>query len=68
MLVSARIFPENAVAVPRVAELPTCQKRLSPRPPLLKTTDELVAVVSVLTVWKRKTAFGSPLGNLFADA
>ena len=25
MLVSARIFPANAVVVPRVAELPTCQ-------------------------------------------
>ena len=30
MLVSARMFPVNAVVVPRVAELPTCQKTLSP--------------------------------------
>ena len=28
MLVSARIFPANAVPVPRVAELPTCQNTL----------------------------------------
>ena len=28
MLVSARIFPMNVVVVPRVAELPTCQKTL----------------------------------------
>ena len=28
MLVSARIFPTNVVVVPRVAELPTCQKTL----------------------------------------
>ena len=30
ILVSARIFPANTVVVPRVAELPTCQKTLSP--------------------------------------
>jgi len=28
MLVSARMFPTNAVPVPRVAELPTCQNTL----------------------------------------
>jgi len=33
MLVSARIFPANPVLVPRVAELPTCQKTLQWLPP-----------------------------------
>lgn len=48
MLVSARIFPLNAVVVPSVAELPTCQKMLQSWAPLRTTTDELLAVVSVL--------------------
>ncbi len=60
MLLSARIFPANAVPEPRVAELPTCQKTLSPAPPLAKTTDEWLAVVRVLPIWNRNTAFGSP--------
>src|ERR1700692_106951 len=50
MLVSARIFPENAVVVPRVAELPTCQKTFLSVRPLEKTTAELLAVVSVLPI------------------
>jgi hypothetical protein len=60
MLVSARMLPANAVLVPKVAELPTCQKTLSPSPPLVKATDEALAVVSVLPIWKTKTAFGLP--------
>jgi hypothetical protein len=60
MLVSARIFPTNAVVVPRVAELPTCQKTLHRSPPLSMATDELLAVVSVLPIWKMKTASGFP--------
>ena len=52
MLATARIFPVNAVPVPRVAELPTAQKTsVSGLLPLL-TTDELVAVVSVLPILK----------------
>lgn len=53
ILVSARIFPAKSVLVPRVAELPTCQKRLgSGCPPLalIKSTIELLAVVSVLPI------------------
>src|ERR1035438_2184477 len=64
MLVSARIFPEKSVPVPSVAELPTCQNRFgSGRPPLvlIKSTIELLAVVSVLPIWKTNCAFGSPL-------
>ena len=60
ILVSARMFPVNAVVVPRVAELPIFQKRALPRPLLVKTTAELLAVVSVLPIWKTKTAFESP--------
>jgi len=56
MLVSARIFPTNLVVVPRVAELPTCQNTLQPEPLLIMTTDESLAVVSVVPIWKMKTA------------
>ena len=47
MLATARIFPSNAVALSRVAELPTCQNRLSSgeRPRLMKATSESRAVV-----------------------
>ena len=62
MLVSARICPSNAVPVPSVAELPTCQNTSHPgiAPPLIVTTDELLAVVSVLPIWKTNCAFGFP--------
>jgi hypothetical protein len=60
MSVSARILPAKVVLVPRVAELPICQNTLHPEPPLITTTDELLAVVSVLTVWKMKTAPALP--------
>ena len=60
MLVSARIFPWNEVVVPRVAELPTCQKTFESVKLLLKTTDELLAVVSALPIWKTNSALGLP--------
>src|SRR5579864_2097876 len=60
MLVSARIFPSNEVVVPRVAELPTCQNTFESVKLLLKTTDELLAEVSVLPIWKTNTALGLP--------
>ena len=52
MLSNARIWPTNAVSAPRVAELPTCQNTLLPEdaPPWIVTTDELLAVVSVLPI------------------
>ena len=50
MLVSATIFPSNAVEVPSVAELPTCQNRPSLEPPLMMLTSEALAVVSVLPI------------------
>ncbi len=62
ILVRARIWPSNAVLVPSVAELPTCQKILQSgvEPALIVTTEELVAVVSVLPIWKINCAFESP--------
>lgn len=60
MLVSARIFPWNDVVEPIVAELPICQNTLQAEPPLVMTTDELLAVVSVLPIWNTKTALESP--------
>ena len=60
MLVSARMLPANTVSVLRVAELPTCQNVRQSWPPLMKTTDALLAVVSLLPIWKTKTAPGSP--------
>ena len=62
MLVRARIWPSNAVVVPSVAELPTCQKILQSgvEPALVVTTEELVAVVSVLPIWKTNCAFELP--------
>ena len=59
-LVSTMTLPANTLAVPKVAELPTCQNTLQLGPPLLKTTDEPDAVVSVLPILKMKTALASP--------
>jgi hypothetical protein len=59
MLVLARIFPSNAVAVPRVAELPTCQNMLGSAGPT-NVTAELDAVVRVLPIWKMKVPVGLP--------
>ena len=60
MLVSAKILPTNKVVVPRFAELPTFQKTLHGSAPLISTTDELLAVVRVLTVWNTQTALERP--------
>lgn len=59
---SARMVPLKIVLVPRVAELPTCQKTLAAwAPPIRLTTLLLAAVVRVVPIWKMKTAFGLPL-------
>jgi hypothetical protein len=60
ILVSAMIFPLNAVVVPSVAELPTCQNTLQGEALLIRTTDDADAVVSVLPILKTQTALGSP--------
>ena len=56
MLVSATMLPRNAVPVPRVAELPVCQKTLQLDAPLSSRTDEALAVVSVLPILKMNRA------------
>jgi hypothetical protein len=58
--VKARMFPLKAVFVPRVAELPTCQKTLHAWVPLMRFTLLADAVVRVDPIWKMKTALGSP--------
>ena len=60
MLAMARMFPANDVPVPSVAELPTCQNTLPADAPLIRTTDETLAVVSVLPILKMKTALALP--------
>src|SRR3954470_13389345 len=60
MLVNASTLPMRDVVVPAVAELPTCQNTLHAEPPLIITTDEALAVVSVLPILKTKTAAALP--------
>jgi len=60
MLVRAMTVPRKLEPVPRVAELPTCQKTLHDWAPLIRITWLADAVVSVEPAWKTKTAFGSP--------
>ena len=52
MLVNARTFPANEVAVPRVAELPTCHQTPQADAPFVSVIDEALAVVSVVPIWK----------------
>ena len=59
-LVRARILPVKDVPVPSVAELPTCQNTLQLCAPLIGRTEEVLAVVRVLPIWKMKTALGLP--------
>jgi hypothetical protein len=51
-LIFARMLPSKAVFVPRVAELVTCQNTFPAVAPLARTTEELLAVVSVLFILK----------------
>ena len=61
--VKARMLPWNAVLVPSVAELPTCQKTLHAWAPLTRLTLLSVAVMSVDAIWKMNTARGSPCAS-----
>ena len=56
MDVSARMFPLNTEFVPKVAELPTCQKTLQASAPLTRTTWLPLPVVRVEAIWKMNTA------------
>jgi len=58
--VSATIFPMNLVLVPKVAELPTCQKTLPATAPPSKTTAESDAVVKVDPILKTQYALEGP--------
>jgi len=58
-LVWAKMLPVKVLLVPRVAELPTCQNTLHGWPPSI-TTEELLAVVSVLPILKTHTAAALP--------
>lgn len=51
----ARMLPTKLVAVPSVAELPTCQNTLQALAPLMRTTWAAVVVVMVEPIWKTKT-------------
>ena len=56
----AMIVPLKMEFVPRVAELPTCQKMFLAWAPPARTTCVLPSVVSVEAIWKMKTAFALP--------
>lgn len=58
--VVASMLPLKIVLVPRVAELPTCQKTLQALAPLMSMTEEADAVVMVLPIWNTHCALGSP--------
>jgi hypothetical protein len=58
--VRARMFPVKTEPVPSVAELPTCQNTLHSWAPLISVTVLPEPVISVESVWKMKTAVGSP--------
>ena len=57
--VNARMLPTKVVSVPRVAELPTCQKTLHGDAPPISLTVLLDAVIKVDPAWKMNTALGS---------
>jgi hypothetical protein len=64
MLVSARMLPRNVVEVPRVAELPTCQKTLHACAPLIRATTLLDPVINVdAGVLNTKAALGLPAAS-----
>jgi len=65
MLWEARMFPANAVPVPRVAELPTFQNKASSglEPRLMKVTPDELAVVSVLPIKNIQPALSLPCAS-----
>src|SRR5260221_5177648 len=50
LLIFARMLPSKAVLVPSVVELPTCQNTFPAVAPLARTTEDLLAVVSVVPI------------------
>ena len=53
----AMMFPANEEVVPRVADVPICQKTLEACARLIRTTVLLVAVVSAVPIWKMNWPF-----------
>ncbi len=53
------MVPTKVEPVPRVAELPTCQKTLHELAPLMSCTVLVDAVMRVLGAWKTQTELGS---------
>ena len=60
---SAMIVPLNTEVVPKVAELPTCQKMFEALAPPLRMTCRPEVVVKVDAIWKMKTAFALPCAS-----
>lgn len=56
----AMTFPTNEVPVPKVADVPSSQKTLEAWAWFIRTTALVVAVVSVVPIWKMNSAFGLP--------
>ncbi len=61
--VRAKTLPTKVDAVPRVAELPTCQTTLQASAPPMSTTELPVPVMRVLADWKMKMALASPFAS-----
>jgi len=57
---SAMMVPANSEVVPKVADVPTCQKILQACAPPTRMTLRPEVVVSVEAIWKMNTAFASP--------
>jgi hypothetical protein len=57
---SAMMVPRKVELVPRVAELPTCQKTLQGEAPPVRRIELADAVIRVEGTWKIQTAAGSP--------
>ena len=60
---SAIMVPLKTEFVPRVAELPTCQKMLAAWAPPARITCRPAVVVRVEAIWKMKTALASPCAS-----
>ncbi len=63
MEVRAMMVPSKAELVPRVAELPTCQKMLQGSAPLMREIELPGAVTRVEPAWKIQKASGSPAAS-----
>ena len=58
---SAMIVPWKTAVVPKVAEVPTCQKMLEVRAPPAKVTCTPLLTVSAEAIWKIQTSLALPV-------